>query len=786
MFELRMLGGASIEGPGGPLAGRVAQRRRLALLCVLARARTRPLSRDRLLGLFWPESDNERARHNLADSVYQIRKELGERSILTAGDDLTLNPEVVTSDAGGFEDALARGELTRAVSLYRGPFLEGFFLSDAPEFDRWVEIERDGLARTYAGVLEQLAEQAEARGDVKGSLEWWRRLATEDRFNAGVTLRLMEALAAAGDPAGALQQARVHAALLEQEFGAEPDAQVGALAERLRSGTAIPASERAETATKKTEAGASSAAPARETPPDRREPTNVPNRPRPVAARRIEVAWRSGRALGLLGVAVAAVFAVIWLRSETSIRPSVAGEAATAVPISIAVLPFVNLSRAREDDYFSDGLTEELIALLSQVRSLRVAARTSSFFFKGLGRNIREIGAALEVGTILEGSVRMEGDRVRVTAQLINVSDGFHLWSDTYEREGSDIFAIQSELALRIVEGLRAELSPAERTRLARRPTTSPAAYADYLKGRHFWNQRSSDGLARSIEFYERAIQTDPEFAAPYSGLAMTYSLQGIAGELTPEQARERMRAAVYRALELDRESAEAHAALGAYLSNYEWDSDGAERAYLRALELDPGYGTARHLYANLLLATDRVDEGVAQKRTAVELDPLAPQLTNSLGYALLEAGLLEEAHGAFQAVLELDSLYWRAHAGLGAYYEATGRLDEAIVVYQKVAEFDTSPIFRAALARALAAAGRRQEAEQMMVEVRTHAERTGIYSPAFAATLLALDDIDGALEWLERSYQQRHPHLRLIGRLSRLEGDPRYHDLRRRIGLAP
>jgi tetratricopeptide (TPR) repeat protein len=308
-----------------------------------------------------------------------------------------------------------------------------------------------------------------------------------------------------------------------------------------------------------------------------------------------------------------------------------------------------------------------------------------------------------------------------------------------------------------------------------------------YLKGRHFWNQRTPSGFVRAIDYFERAIEVDPQYAAAYAWLAMSYSLQGLSGDLPPQEARERMREAALEALELDDGLAEAHTALGAYLNVYAWDSKGSEQAYRRAIELDPSFGTARHLYGNLLGAIGRLEEAVAQKTKAAELDPLAPQPTNSLGSMLLVAGRAEEAHEAFRSVLELDSTYWQAHAGLGAFYETTGQLEEAIHAHQRAVELaSTNANARALLARVLARAGRKDEAGVILGQLQEEAARTGIYRPVVGAVFVALGDVDGALEWLERSYQQRHPQLRFIaGREDpRLANDLRYLDLLRRIGL--
>jgi TolB-like protein/DNA-binding SARP family transcriptional activator len=746
----------------------------MALLSVLALSRGRPLSRDKLLALFWPESDSERARHSLAESLYQIRRELGERVILATGEEVRLNPEVLSTDVEEFENAGERGELARAAAVYAGPLMDGFHLSDAPEFEHWLDAERERLARAYGQALEKLAEEAGARGDVKSAVEWWRRLAAGEPHNSRIILRLMETLASAGDRAGALKHARSHAALLDAEFGAEPDPEVAALAERLRSGL-VPASprERVESISNESVSIAS-------------PPSSYERATRAVTSRRLMVVRTVGL-VGILVLSVAAVRFVDRLLPQPGERRGVITEDAPVSPKSIAVLPCANLSRDPEEEYFSDGLTEELIGALSQVRALRVAARTSVFAFKETKQDIREIGQSLRVGTLLECSVRRADDRFRVTAQLINAGDGFRLWSDTYEREGTDIFAIQSDLALRIAGALEAELTPAERERLAHRPTANPQAYTLYLKGRYFWNQRTSGAYARAIEHYERAIALDPQYAAAYAGLARTYALQGLSGYLTPQQASARMRAAALEAVKLDDGLAEAHAELGAYLNLFAWDSEAAEREYLRAIELDPNYPTARHLYGNLLRAMGRAEEAVEQKRKALELDPLAPAMYESLGSTLLVAGHAEQALEYIHGAIELDSMFWRGHATLGLFYEKTGRPEDALRAYQRaVALAAESTYARSGLARALALVGRKNDAQQMLEELQSEAAQSAIWAPVVATVFLALDNLEAAHAWLEQSYRQKHPELRLMAlddpKFARLQHEARFADLLRRV----
>jgi TolB-like protein/Tfp pilus assembly protein PilF len=675
----------------------------------------------------------------------------------------------------------------RAVELYRGPFLDGFFLSDAPEFERWVEGEREKFRRNHAAALEGLAEVAAAERDFARAAEWWRLRFEADPSNTRVTMRLMEALEAAGDRAGALRQARFHATLLEQEFGARIDCEVEVLAQRLRLEPVLSATSLHQQRADPLDGGSMPAEidpfmvtlASKPSPPSER-PDPAPNR---LPARR--TSWRTLVPPMAVMLAVAAALTGGWLFQDRSAPSPAELQRVPEGRRTIAVLPFVNLSGDPEGDHFGHGLAEELISRLSRVASLRVIGRTYAFTFRGEERDAREIGKALGAGTVLVGRVRKEGDRVRVTAQLIDVEDGFHLWARTYERGATDPFSLQHDLTLRIIAGLQADLTRAERAQLARRSTASPEAYEHYLRGRYFWNQRSQSGYSRAIEYFERALEEDPQYAQAYAGLASVYAMQGEQGYLAPEEARQRTRSAVLQAIQFDGELAEAHTVLGGYLYAYAWNWEAAERQFLRAIELDPNYPTAHHWYGNLLTAMGRFDDAIGAKKKALELDPLVPVLMESLASTLARAGRHGEAFEAYQSAIELDSTYWRAHSGLGSLYEATGRMDEAVRARRRAAEFSSGNVnAKAALARLLAVRGHTGEARGIVRDLQSEAVRTGIFSPSIASALLALDNVEGSLTWLERGYEQRHPNMRHIGgaTYARLEQDPRYLRLRRRL----
>jgi TolB-like protein/Tfp pilus assembly protein PilF/tRNA A-37 threonylcarbamoyl transferase component Bud32 len=476
------------------------------------------------------------------------------------------------------------------------------------------------------------------------------------------------------------------------------------------------------------------------------------------------------------------------LRDRVSRRLGASQAGAAGEQRSVAVLPFENVGGNPANEYFSDGLSEELIAALSQLRSVRVAARTSAFAFKGQARDIREIGRALSVATVLVGSVRKAENRVRVTAQLIDASNGFDLWSATYEeRQLSDIFEIQADLALRIARALEANLTPTERSRLARRPTENVEAYTLYLKGRFAWSQRG-EGLANSIEYFKQAIAVDPQYARAYAGLASAYEPLGLHGYIHPREARERAREAAGRAVKLDDGLAEAHTARAAYLHVYEWDWPAAEREFRRAIELDPNDPTAHNWYGFFLGGMGRFDEAIVETTRGRDLDPLAPDV--GLAAALRKAGRYDLARAAYGVVIEHHPGYWQAHEGLARLFEATGELKEAVPAFERamaLAGRTSRP--KAGLARVLALSGRKADARRLIGELRGETGRTGIYDPVVATALVAAGDTNAAIEWLETSYRQRHPDLAEVNvdpRYAALRSDPRFVDLLRRVGFRP
>ena len=461
-------------------------------------------------------------------------------------------------------------------------------------------------------------------------------------------------------------------------------------------------------------------------------------------------------------------------------RGTSAGPAAAGA-VSVAVLPFRNLSPERENEYFSDGMTEELINALAQVPGLRVAARTSSFAFKEKQEDVRTIGERLGVRSVLEGSVRRSGDRLRVSAQLVDAVAGYQVWSEAYDRGAGDVFAVQEEIARSIVERLKSKLGLATGEAIVRRTTDDPEAYNLCLKGRYFWNRRTLESSRRAIAYFEQAIARDPSYAAAYAGLSDSY-----VGRARDEMAR--AKAAAEKAVALDDNLAEGHAALARALFYHDWNWAGAEREFRRALELNPFYPETHHIYSHYLLPAGRIQESLTASRRALDLDPLSVAMVAHVGWHLVYSGSFEESMPYSRAAIDMDGSFFAARIHLGMALEALGRLDEAIEQFRRAGEISSESSESAgSLAHALGKAGRTDEARTVLdALVARPASRAA--SPFDIAIVWAgLGDWNEVFESLGRAADERLPaivEIRSDPRLRPVSNDPRFTALARRVGI--
>jgi TolB-like protein/tetratricopeptide (TPR) repeat protein len=507
---------------------------------------------------------------------------------------------------------------------------------------------------------------------------------------------------------------------------------------------------------------------------------------------------RDARPLNLLIVGVVAVavglFALdrfVGEKAAPATAARVADESASASPqpaagthSSIAVLPFVNMSNDPDQDYFSDGIAEDLMSALARFKALKVAARTSAFSFKGKQVDLHEVGHALNVATVLEGSVRRSGDHLRITAQLNDVATGYQLWSETYDRQLTDIFAIQDDITSRIVSALQVHLD--EEPSQAASVPVDPEVYQSVLRGRFYWNQRTPEGFAKAAALLQDATRLAPEYAPAYSALADVYLSQYDYGLMSWEESTVKARAAATKALELDDTSAAAQTSL-AHILLHEWQWQAAEQHFLRALELDPNYTLALHWYALCLTALGRTDEAVEVMERARQLDPLSVRINADLGMALLAAGKHEEAVAQEGRALKLAAEAAVPRWIRGMAFEQLGRFDAA--ERDMKAALDAMSGYEAvkgSLGHLYAISGRQAEARRLLGELTSQADTTDV--TFFAALICAgLGDDDGALTWLERAVEKRSGsvrYLKIDPRLSGLRDEPRYLRLMEGVGL--
>ncbi|MBI5118854.1 protein kinase [Candidatus Poribacteria bacterium] len=456
---------------------------------------------------------------------------------------------------------------------------------------------------------------------------------------------------------------------------------------------------------------------------------------------------------------------------------------------SIVVLPFVDMSPGKDQEYFCDGLAEEIINALSQVKGLRVVARTSAFSFKGEMIDVRDIGKKLGVDAVLEGSVRKAGNKLRITAQLVSVADGYHLWSERYDRDMAGVFAVQDEITVAIVDNLQIKLLGEERERLARQQGTGFDAYNSYLQGRYFWNKMTEEGLKKAIEYFEQAIEKAPDYAPAYAGLADSYMNLPLYSAFSPQEAYTRAKQAVTKALELDDTLAEAHASHAWIKMNYEWDWKGAESECLRAIELNPGYAAAHRWYAFDLLFVGRFDQSVKEVLLAQELDPLSLVANRTVGHIYYYAGQYEKALQAIRKTMEMDPNFAYVHLDQGLVYLQQSKNEQALAEFQKEKALAKTwnPVVETWLAIGYAKAGKKDEAQKALNDLIERSKKGYVPPSGIARLYIVLGEKEPALEWLTKAFQKRDFFLRYLKvepTFDPIRSDPRCTEMLRKMGL--
>jgi TolB-like protein/DNA-binding winged helix-turn-helix (wHTH) protein/Flp pilus assembly protein TadD len=498
-----------------------------------------------------------------------------------------------------------------------------------------------------------------------------------------------------------------------------------------------------------------------------------PAMPKPVLPR---VSWKVSVFVLLLMTATLAAWKLhSWKRPPPVIR-------------SLAVLPLESLSNDASQDYFADGMTEELISDLGQISALRVISRTSVMAYKRARKPLPQIARELNVDAVVEGTVLRSGDQVRITAQLIEASSDKHLWSQSYEGELRDTLALQNQVARAIAEQIRINLNSQEQAALKNMRVVNPQAYESYLKGRYFWNKRTADGLKVALAYFNQAIDEDPKYAEAYSGLADTYALLGDwqYAVMTPREALPKAKAAAIKALELDSALGEAHNSLAFCLDGFDWDFPSAGKEFRRAIELNPGYATAHHWYAWHLSLLGHYHEAIAEMKKAENLDPLSLVINADLAELLVIGHSYDESILQSRKTIEMDPNFGLAHNHLAQAYLQKHLNDEAVAELQKAVQLSGgSPTCIANLARAYVASDNRSDAAKLLSDLKKRSSPVSSHASEIAVIYAALGDTDQAMHWLEKGYEERfNPGVLLRPGFDPLRSDPRFQDLVRRIGL--
>lgn len=491
-------------------------------------------------------------------------------------------------------------------------------------------------------------------------------------------------------------------------------------------------------------------------------------------------AWRHAKWLLAGGVMLASLLVIV-------IWPWLSRGRGDAID-SVAVLPFVNASTDPDAEYLSDGIPETLIGQLSQIPRLKVMARSTVFRYKGANVDPQKVGRELNVRAVLTGRVLQRGEMLTISMELMDVRDGSQLWGKQYNRKLADTLAVQEDIAREVTDKLRLRLASVEEKRLTAHVTENVEAYQLYLKGRYHWNKRTPDGIQKAIESFQQAIEKDPGYALAYAGLADCYHVP--ANPLPPRKKMPLAKAASMKALQLDDTLVEAHTSLARVLFVYEWDWPAAEKEFKRAIELNSRYAPAHQWYGGYLTATGRFREADAEKKRALELEPLSLVINFEVGLASYFSRNYNQAIDQFQKTLELDSNFPPPHTFLAAAYEQKGMLKEATTAFQKAITITQGPArtqATAGLGYVYAVSGRKAEARKILAELQTLSEHSYVPATDMALVYAGLGDKDKAFAWLDKAYAEHSfalSNLKVEPRFDLLRSDPRFADLLRRIGL--
>ena len=493
-----------------------------------------------------------------------------------------------------------------------------------------------------------------------------------------------------------------------------------------------------------------------------------------------------------LAIWITAILTVVGLLGAVLIHYSRVGANKTsqARNKSLIVLPIENLSGDKDQEYFADGMTDDLIANLAKIRSLRVISRSTAMAYKGTRKPLSQIASELNVDAVFEGTVLRVGNRVRITAELVQVSTDRHLWAETYESQMGDILALQNRVSSAIVNEIRINLTPEDQERLARNPAVAPEGYENYLKGRYYWNKRSDENLTRAIGYFEEATHQDPQYALAYAGLSDCYAIISaeIFGTMPAADAAPKAKAAALRALEIDPKLSEAETSLATVKFNYDWDWSAAAAGFAKSIQDNPSYATAYQRYSLYLMAMGRPEDSVEQINKARELDPLSISINFSLGWRFYMARQYDRAIEQLRNTLEMDPSYELPHLVLGLSYAQKGNFGLAIPELRKAVELSHgTPLMTSALANAYARSGNKAEAERLLADLITESKRQYVSPYYFAVVYVGLGKPEEAIDWLEKAFADRSNglvFLKVEPELDDLRSNPRFVVLQQKLNF--
>jgi DNA-binding SARP family transcriptional activator/TolB-like protein/Tfp pilus assembly protein PilF len=764
MLRLRAFGGCAVWRGNERADEWASQPRALALLALLAGSPD-GLSRPTVCALLWPESDETRARDSLRQLVLGIRRRSGQPELLTGTTTLHLDRRLVSSDIDDFLVAEASGDDVALATLHGGPFLEGFALREADDFDRWAERTRARCTQVLGGALARLASAATARGDGRAAVERWRQLAAIDPTATNATIGLMRALVAVGEGATAVRQSEIHAALLQESLGLPADPAVLALAEQIRSS----AKGRVDQPPQVQIAPAVDAKPRRVVQPPRVPP------------------GQHGRQWLMPGTAIAAMILLGVAMVTRPVGPRAPSPVASDTSL-ILIAPFARSSTDTADAAMVEGLTDELITALARSSTLRVIGRTSAFLAGARGDSLPRVARALGASQLLDGSWRRTGSAVRLHVRLLSVADGAVTWAMAIDDPVAMRPSQQAALALSIADSIRLRVPNRPTGTATAKPSPTSDAVADLvLRGRHAFHHRiDSAGVARAAQYFAAAVTRDSMYAPGYSGLADALTRLAVFGYATPRPALDHAERAAVRAVALAPQSPEALVALAhvRMVSAYDWS--GAEAGFRRALAVAPHYAFGRAPYSILLMSRGRFAEALAHLDSAAAIEPLAPWVANLRGRVLVAAGRASAAVDVFRSILELYPELDLAQQQLGYAWMQLRQPDSAL---SNLAASARRHGVRDSLhlAYALAVLGRRSDADAIVAAAERRPTVALLHAVPLATVYAALGKPDRAFDWLERGYAARSTTLIGVGvdpGLRALHADRRWSRLMAAMGL--